>query len=53
MPGYREHLVIYEAIAGGDAAAAVARMRAHILRSARSFLNHVFGTGLEEGDYVD
>lgn len=53
MTGYCEHRAIFEAMAAGDAAGAEQRMRAHILRSARNFLNHVFGTGLEEGDYVD
>lgn len=52
MLGFHEHLGIEQAIAAAQPDAAEARMRAHILRSARNFLNHVFGSGLEEPDYV-
>jgi DNA-binding GntR family transcriptional regulator len=51
--GYVEHEAVFDAIAAADPAAAEARMRAHVLRSARHFLDHVFATGLEETDYVD
>jgi DNA-binding GntR family transcriptional regulator len=51
--GFREHQAVFEAIARHDPQAAETEMRTHILRSARHFLNHVFGTGLEEADYVD
>lgn len=51
--GFREHRAIFRAIAARDAEPAEREMRQHILRSARHFLNHVFGTGLEERDYVE
>lgn len=51
--GFDEHRGIYEAIMARDPDEAERRMRAHILRSARHFLNYVFGTGLLESDYVD
>ena len=52
MAGFFEHRAIAEAIVAGDCTNAETRMRAHVLRSARNFLDHVFGTGLEEQDYV-
>lgn len=51
--GFVEHRGIERAIAAGEASQAESLMRAHVLRSARFFLNHVFGTGLEENDYVN
>ncbi|MCU0817765.1 MAG: GntR family transcriptional regulator [Beijerinckiaceae bacterium] len=50
--GYDEHSAIFEAIASHQPDLAESRMRAHILRSARNFLHHVFGTGLNEQDYL-
>ncbi len=50
--GYDEHSAIFEAIANHQPDLAESRMRAHILRSARNFLHHVFGTGLSEQDYL-
>jgi DNA-binding GntR family transcriptional regulator len=50
--GYDEHRAIFEAIAAREPHVAESRMRAHILRSARRFLHHVFGSGLDERDYV-
>jgi DNA-binding GntR family transcriptional regulator len=50
--GFVEHRGIERAIAAGEPEEAERRMRAHVLRSARFFLNHVFGTGLKDSDYV-
>ncbi|CAN1514914.1 GntR Transcriptional regulators [Rhabdaerophilaceae bacterium] len=50
--GFIEHSAIFAAISANQPEEAERRMRAHILRSARNFLNHVFSTGLEERDYV-
>ena len=50
--GYDEHSAIFLAIANHQPDLAESRMRAHILRSARNFLHHVFGTGLNEQDYL-
>lgn len=51
--GFEEHRAIFEAIAAHQPDLAESRMQAHILRSARNFLHHVFGTGLDERDYVN
>lgn len=50
--GFDEHSAIFEAIANHQPDLAESRMRAHILRSARNFLHHVFGTGQQEQDYL-
>jgi DNA-binding GntR family transcriptional regulator len=50
--GFDEHSAIFEAIAMHQPDRAEGLMRAHILRSARNFLHHVFGTGLNEQDYL-